>query len=585
MARTKPRPPPQPPAIFHLKPTSLHFILAKRPNNTYIVHECDGEEEKSGKRAKNYGMCKGGIVMTVSRIQARCMAVVVCFQFLCFDMTAFGVTPFNGYLFYGMDMNTTCYLKDMKGTAIHTWKNSYQITDKAYLLRDSSVLWPCTDNMDNGNGVWNPPTQIVETSGRFQIIKWDGTVAWDFPYHGAKFMPHHDCYPFYYTNDPKELPTIFAVVATLEADSTVAEKIVEIKPTGKNTADIKWEWRAYDHMTTNGTDKPELLDINKGGGMFGSSGGGFFGGDSAAGGKGKEWLHANMVRYNPILDQVLVSLKSINELIIIDHSTTTAQAATHSGGQYGKGGDILYRWGNPSSYGIAGTQYFEGQHSVVWIPQYMPGTRKPLPGAGNILVVSNGNQKGYEIQIPNNAGVYSRTAGKAFEPAAPLRTFSLPNMGSSEGVLQRLPGGITYVFNSYMMSGAACLEYDSAWTSIWSLKGINAYQCFLYDSTYMGSTLGEFTEVIDKHNVRQAIAPSKPEYLRENGALRVFFDRGAQSAKIDVYSADGRNIFNATVAGNEFTLDLKNRAPGVYFISVRTNGFQRKDRVVVSKPF
>jgi hypothetical protein len=38
------------------------------------------------------------------------------------------------------------------------------------------------------------------------------------------------------------------------------------------------------------------------------------------------------------------------EILQIMHSTTTVQAATHSGGNSGMGGDILYRWGNPSNY-------------------------------------------------------------------------------------------------------------------------------------------------------------------------------------------------------------------------------------------
>lgn len=71
----------------------------------------------------------------------------------------------------------------------------------------------------------------------------------------------------------------------------------------------------------------------------------------------KDWLHCNGVDYNPILDQVVISSHNTNEWYVIDHSTTTAQAASHSGGNSGKGGDFLYRWGNPAAYQATGTKY------------------------------------------------------------------------------------------------------------------------------------------------------------------------------------------------------------------------------------
>lgn len=50
------------------------------------------------------------------------------------------------------------------------------------------------------------------------------------------------------------------------------------------------------------------------------------------------------------LQQVMVSFNVPSELIVVDHGTTTAEAASHSGGARGHGGDILWRWGNPQVY-------------------------------------------------------------------------------------------------------------------------------------------------------------------------------------------------------------------------------------------
>jgi hypothetical protein len=61
------------------------------------------------------------------------------------------------------------------------------------------------------------------------------------------------------------------------------------------------------------------------------------------------WNHMNSIDYNPTFDQIAMSVRGNSEVWIIDHSTTTAQAKGHTGGKYGKGGDLLYRYGNPET--------------------------------------------------------------------------------------------------------------------------------------------------------------------------------------------------------------------------------------------
>jgi hypothetical protein len=115
-------------------------------------------------------------------------------------------------------------------------------------------------------------------------------------------------------------------------------------------------------------------------------------------------------------------VRNMSEVWIIDHSTTTAQAAGHTGGKRGKGGDIIYRWGNANNYGISNAkspEMFFQQHDAEWI-------KSDCPGAGNITVYDNGLNRSstsassveeFTPAVDANGNYTSIVASSAFGPA------------------------------------------------------------------------------------------------------------------------------------------------------------------------
>ncbi|MCR9197006.1 MAG: aryl-sulfate sulfotransferase [Planctomycetaceae bacterium] len=372
-----------------------------------------------------------------------------------------------GYTLISPLSTNRVFLLNNDGLVVHYWDTDRKPGQSAYLLEDGTLV--------RGGKVQNffqfPST--TGSGGSIQKYDWDSNLLWSFVSSSQFRMSHHDIEPLpngnilciVWESYLKEV----AVKAgrdpeRLQGEVLWFEAIFELKPKGDSEADIVWKWSLLDHVVQNldedadnfgqPAEHPELVDIN------------FMHRPVA------DWIHMNSIDYNEKLDQIVVGSRTFSEFWIIDHSTTTDEAKGHTGGRYGHGGDLLYRWGNPRAWGMGDfddRQLFN-QHDVHWIPE-------GLPGAGHILLFNNGLQNteqnfssADELVLPQNEdGTYRRADGRAFGPEKVSWTFEDPGNLFSPRIsgAQRLPGG-----NTLICSGTQHLlvEVTPNARPVWSYK-------------------------------------------------------------------------------------------------------------------
>jgi hypothetical protein len=352
----------------------------------------------------------------------------------------------SGQILYSPMWTTTTYLRYADGSLNHSWASSFFPGVAVWWLGDGTILRTIRVGAGPGSG---------GAGGGVQKIQWDGTVVWDFRYNTDGHLSHHDVKSLPNGNVlliAWETKTRNEAIAAGRNPSYVSNQgfmpdhIIEVQPTGPTSGTIVWEWHVWDHLIQDYDsskanygvvgDHPELVDIN-----YATS-------------SQSDWMHSNSIDYNVEFDQLLLSVHNFNEIWVIDHSTTTEEAAGHAGGNSGKGGDLLYRWGNPQAYraGISSDRKFFSQHDSSWIK---PG----CPGEGNILVFNNGaNRPGShystvdEIVPPvNDNGEYYLESGSAYGPEAQtwIYTGSPPTSfyASHLSGAQRLTNGNTLICN------------------------------------------------------------------------------------------------------------------------------------------
>ena len=350
---------------------------------------------------------------------------------------------FNGYTLFAPMRSTMTYLIDNCGNLVKSWESAYLPAMSVYLLENGNLL--------RTGSVYNPNfAGAAGNGGVLEIFDWNGNLTWQYFYYGENFQPHHDIEPLpngnilvlcYDAYTPAEAIAAGRNPINLQ-ESLWAEKIVEIEPIGNDDANIVWEWRIWDHLIQDQNqnednfgiiaDHPELIDINY----------------SASSGPNAntDWIHGNSISYNNTLDQIILSSRNLSEIYILDHSTTTVEAEGHSGGIYGKGGDLLYRYGNPISYdrGTANDQKIFFQHDAEWIPSgFFDG--------GKIMVFNN--QSGAQTSTvdvftppQDSLGFYSDPGLEHYGPDSFDWSYSDPELFSKNiSSAQRLANGNTLI--------------------------------------------------------------------------------------------------------------------------------------------
>ena len=318
----------------------------------------------------------------------------------------------EGYNLFSPMMANETYLMDNEGNIVHSWSHTEGPGLAAYLLEDGTLMRAANTRDTNFN--------VGGAGGKLEQYDWDGNIIWTFEQSSAESRPHHD-FEVLPNGNILMIAWEYKTEAEIEAAGGNLGKhtegalwpdyIFELSPTDTSGGDIIWEWHVWDHLIQDYdsekpnygvvSEHPEKVNVN-----FTSNG-------------SADWNHINSIDYNAELDQILLSVHNFSEVWVIDHNTTTSEAA-------GTAGDLLYRWGNPQAYdaGSAADQQLFVQHDAEWI-------EADLPGEGDILIFNNGQGRldgSYssvdQITPPLNPdGSYTLQADSVYGPEAPTWSY------------------------------------------------------------------------------------------------------------------------------------------------------------------
>ena len=516
----------------------------------------------------------------------------------------------DGFVLFAPTRSNTTYLIDRCGKEVKSWTSTYNPGLSCYLLSDGTLL----------------RTGVVQSllfaagghGGVIEKIDWNGNVIWTYFISDATNWQHHDV---------KALPNGNILVIAWESKTNTqaiakgrnpllvpttlwSEQILEIQPTGATGGNIVWEWHLWDHLIQDFDNtkpdfgavntNPQLLNINY---------------NATAG--NSDWIHLNSIDYNVALDQILVSSRVLNEIWVIDHSTSSSEAASHSGGNSGNGGDFLFRWGNPLAYNTGTSTQFFGQHNAQWI-------QTGLPYENQIMVFNNGNGRTggnystIEIINPPVDG-FNYTSSL---PYLPTTTSWIYNDGNPNNFYAQLTSGCQQLSNGNVLfcngPKGTFKEISASGTILWeyinpvSVTGIltqgstaasnSAFRCTFYPSSYSGFNNQLFSSptIIENSNsvssnctlfttIDEETIGEETIFVYPNPANEFinveFSGLNDENISIEITDVFGK-VVQKEISKNEnqmFNLNVSSLAAGYYVLKISSGNSVIQKKIIISE--
>ena len=501
---------------------------------------------------------------------------------------------YDGYTLFSSYKNT--FLINNCGQVINQWSSDYLPGHSVYILPNGNLIR--AGRKDTSTITFGGVGGIVE------MFDWDGNLVWEFIYSNDEHRLHHDIYPMPNGNILVLAATVMSNEETILAgrDPNLVggsgilynEQILEIKPIGTNDYSIEWEWNFNDHLIQDYDDTknnygvieehPEKLDIN------------FLNDRIPA----ENWLHVNSIQYDETLDQIVISSRNLSELFIIDHSTTTEEASGDTGGTYGKGGDFLYRWGNPVAYrqGNEDNRTLFGQH--------FPHIIKPgLKDEGKIILFNNGTDREpafSEVMIfsapTTSPGIYTYEPDSSYGPEAAEFTYSsnednnftsgilsgairLPNENllicdGNSGRLFEITATNDIVWNYIIPMNNTTGEISSQGDVLES--GNSTFRGIKYSTDYEGFTDKDVTPgdpIESNFNLNTCLSLSTDNLLNNNITIYpnpvkdlININTSLTILEVEIYDVLGKRLNYIKV--NNRKIDVSGVNSGVYILKIKT---------------